>query len=244
MAKRRLPSCHGWSYGNLEMFHVEQYDFMEVNMTKLVDLTLTGYTDEVRGESPAPGGGSVSAYAAALGASLTQMVGSLTIDKKAFENLTDDEKNLMKENQKKLDAIREELIDIVDTDANSFDDVMAAFKLPKDSDEDKKKRTAAIQEGYKKALETPIRAAELGLEALKLQSIYANKGNKNAITDVGVGTLLLQSGVEGALFNALINLNSVKDQEYVENKRKQVDDIMNEAKRLKEETLKIVYSKL
>lgn len=213
-------------------------------MTKLVDLTLTGYTEEVRGESPAPGGGSVSAYAAALGASLTQMVGSLTIDKKAFENLTDDEKNLMKENQKKLDSIREELLDIVDTDANSFDDVMAAFKLPKQTEEDKKKRTTAIQEGYKKALETPIRAAELGLEAMKLQSIYANKGNKNAITDVGVGTLLLQSGVEGALFNALINLNSVKDEEYVKNKRNQVDEIMNEAKSLKEETLKIVYSKL
>lgn len=213
-------------------------------MTKLVDLTLTGYTNEVRGESPAPGGGSVSAYAAALGASLTQMVGSLTIDKKAFEGLTDEEKNLMKENQKKLEDIRVELIDIVDTDANSFDDVMAAFKLPKETDEDKKKRTAAIQEGYKKALETPIRAAELGLEAMRLQSIYANKGNKNAITDVGVGTLLLQSGVEGALFNALINLNSVKDEEYVENKRKQVDDIMKEAKDLKEETLKVVYSKL
>lgn len=213
-------------------------------MTKLVDLTLTGYTDEIKGESPAPGGGSVSAYAAALGASLTQMVGSLTIDKKAFEGLTDDEKSLMKENQKKLDSIRVELLDIVDTDANSFDDVMAAFKLPKETEEDKKKRTAAIQEGYKKALETPIHAAELGLEALRLQSIYANKGNKNAITDVGVGTLLLQSGVEGALFNALINLNSVKDTEYVENKRKQVDEIMKEAKKLKEETLKIVYSKL
>ena len=110
-------------------------------MTKLVDLTLTAYTDEVRGEKPAPGGGSVSAYAAALGASLTQMVGSLTIDKKAFEGLTDDEKALMRENQKKLDGIIDELNDIVDTDANSFDDVMAAFKLPKDTDEEKKKRS-------------------------------------------------------------------------------------------------------
>lgn len=213
-------------------------------MTKLVDLTLTAYTDEVRGEKPAPGGGSVSAYAAALGASLTQMVGSLTIDKKAFEELTDDEKALMRENQKKLDGVIDELNDIVDTDANSFDDVMAAFKLPKNTDEEKKKRTEAIQTGYKKALETPIHAAKLGLEAMRLQNIYALKGNKNAITDVGVGTLLLQSGIEGALFNALINLNSVKDAEYVAQKRAEVDEIMKEGKNLKEKTLEIVYSKL
>lgn len=213
-------------------------------MTKLVDLSLKGYIDEVWGEKPAPGGGSVAAYAGALGASLTQMVGSLTIDKKAFEELTDEEKSLMKENQEKLTAIRNELVNIVDTDANSFDDVMAAFKLPKDTDEEKAARREAIQTGYKKALETPIRAAELALEGMRLQHIYAVKGNKNAITDVGVGTLLLQAGLEGALFNALINLNSVKDEAYVAEKRAQIDAIMKEGNDLKADTLRIVYSKL
>lgn len=153
---------------------------------KLIDLTLKDYLKEVYGESPAPGGGSVSAYAGALGVALTQMVGSLTIDKKVFEELNDDEKAKMKDMQEKYHSIRVELEEIVDTDATSFDEVMAAFKLPKSTDEEKKARTDAIQSGYKKALEIPLRAAELCLEALDMQEIYANCGNKNAITDVGV----------------------------------------------------------
>lgn len=211
---------------------------------KLIDLSLRDYNKEVFGEAPAPGGGSVSAYAGSLGVALTQMVGSLTIDKKAFEGLTEDEKAEMKKIQAELDPIREELEEIVDTDASSFDDVIAAFKLPKETDEEKKARSAAIQEGYKKALEIPLRAAELCLKALNLQSIYANCGNKNAITDVGVGTLLLQSGLEGALFNVLINVNSIKDEEYANNIRKKADELLKEAADKKAETLKIVYSKL
>lgn len=211
---------------------------------KLVDLTLVGYVDEVRGENPAPGGGSVSAYAGALGVSLTQMVGSLTIDKKAFLEVPDDKKEEMKKLQSKLCAIRKELLEIVDTDASSFDDVMKAFKLPKETDEEKKARTEAIQSGYKKALEIPLRAAELCLEAMKKQYIYAQYGNKNAITDVGVGTLLLQSGIEGALFNVLINVKSIKDESYRNMIIEKVNSLMKEGKELKEETLKNVYSEL
>ncbi|MDD7762242.1 MAG: cyclodeaminase/cyclohydrolase family protein [Firmicutes bacterium] len=211
---------------------------------KLIDLTLKDYLKEVYGESPAPGGGSVSAYAGALGVALTQMVGSLTIDKKVFEELNDDEKAKMKDMQEKYHSIRVELEEIVDTDATSFDEVMAAFKLPKSTDEEKKARTDAIQSGYKKALEIPLRAAELCLEALDMQEIYANCGNKNAITDVGVGTLLLQSGLEGALFNVLINVNSIKDTEYADNIRARADELLKKGAAKKEETLKIVYSKL
>lgn len=211
---------------------------------KLIDLSLRDYNKEVFGEAPAPGGGSVSAYAGSLGVALTQMVGSLTIDKKAFESLTDEEKETMKKVQAELDPIREELEEIVDTDATSFDEVMEAFKLPKETEEEKKARTNAIQEGYKKALEIPLRAAELCLKALDLQEIYAHKGNKNAITDVGVGTLLLQSGLEGALFNVLINVNSIKDEEYAKNIRDKAADLLKKSEDKKAETLKIVYEKL
>lgn len=211
---------------------------------KLIDLSLRDYNKEVFGESPAPGGGSVSAYAGSLGVALTQMVGSLTIDKKAFESLTDEEKETMKKVQSEYNAIREELEEIVDTDATSFDEVMAAFKLPKETDEEKQARTDAIQEGYKKALEIPLRAAELCLKALDLQDIYAHKGNKNAITDVGVGTLLLQAGLEGALFNVLINVNSIKDEEYAKNIRDKAADLLKKSEDKKAETLKVVYEKL
>lgn len=211
---------------------------------KLIDLSLRDYNKEVFGESPAPGGGSVSAYAGSLGASLTQMVGSLTIDKKAFESLTDAEKAEMKKIQAEYEPLRKELEEIVDTDATSFDEVMAAFKLPKETDEEKKARSAAIQEGYKKALEIPLKAAELCLKGLEMQDIYAHKGNKNAITDVGVGTLLLQAGLEGALFNVLINVNSIKDEAYANNIRERAADLLKKSKEKKEETLKVVYEKL
>lgn len=211
---------------------------------KLIDLSLRDYNKEVFGEAPAPGGGSVSAYAGSLGVALTQMVGSLTIDKKAFELLTDEEKEQMKKIQEQYNGIREQLEEIVDTDATSFDGVMAAFKLPKETDEEKAARTNAIQEGYKEALEIPLKAAELCLEALNLQDIYAHKGNKNAITDVGVGTLLLQAGLEGALFNVLINVNSIKDEEYAQNIREKAADLLKKSEEKKAETLKIVYEKL
>lgn len=210
----------------------------------LIEQTLTGYIDEVKGEKPAPGGGSVSAYAGALGAALTQMVGSLTIGKKAFEDVPEAEKAAMERAQSAYDGIRLELQEIVDTDATSFDDVMKAFKLPKETDEEKRVRSEAIQTGYKKALEIPLRAAELCLEGLRLQDIFARFGNKNAITDVGVGTLLLQSGLEGALFNVLINLKSIKDEGYRAEIERRVHTLMDEGKSLKEQTLAIVYGKL
>lgn len=211
---------------------------------KLIEQDLRGYINEVKGEKPAPGGGSVSAYAGALGAALTQMVGSLTIDKKVFEELNDEQKEAMKKAQKEYETIRVELEDIVDTDATSFDEVMKAFKLPKETDEEKAIRREAIQTGYKKALEIPLRAAELCLEGMKLQDVYAHHGNKNAITDVGVGTLLLQSGLEGALFNVLINVKSIKDEEYRQNIYQKVDHLLEESKVLKEKTLAIVYGEL
>ena len=210
----------------------------------LIEKKLKDYIHEVQSEAPTPGGGSVAASVGALGGALTNMVGNLTIDKKVYENIPEDKKKVMENNFKKIQDLVEELIVIIDEDARAFDGVMNAFKLAKDTEEDKKKRSAAIQEGYKEALETPLKCGEKCLEILELQDVFANYGNINAITDVGVGTLLAYSGLEGALFNVTINLKSIKDEEYKKEIESKVNAIIARGKELKEELLKVVYNRL
>lgn len=210
----------------------------------LIELTAREYVKSVASENPTPGGGSVAALAGSLGGALTNMVGNLTIGKKVYEGVPNAEKEKMEAAFKSIDALTEELLLIVDEDSTAFDDVMQAFKLPKDTDEEKKIRSNAIQAGYKKAMEVPLRCAEKCLDILKLQEVFAYYGNINAITDVGVGTLLAYSGLEGALFNVTINLKSIKDVEYKAETERKVSDLIEEGKRLREEMLKIVYERL
>lgn len=209
----------------------------------LIELTVKDYVRSVSSESPTPGGGSVSALAGSLGGALTNM-GNLTIGKKVYDRVPEEQKVNMETAFQSIDRLIEELILIVDEDSTAFDDVMRAFKLPKETDEEKKLRTNAIQEGYKKAMEVPLRCAEKCLEILRLQDVFANYGNVNAITDVGVGTLLAYTGLEGALFNVIINLKSIKDQEYKAQIESKLDALMEEGKKLKEEMLAIVYKRL
>ena len=197
-----------------------------------------------RSSDPTPGGGSVSAYVGVLGSALTSMVSGLTVGKKGYEELPEDVREKMEANSKELEGLFDDLAVIVDEDSSAFDDVMKAFKMPKETEEDKKKRSAAIQEGYKVALEVPLTCAEKCLEILKLQDVFAQHGNINAITDVGVGLLLAYSGLEGALLNVTINLGSLKDEGYKKEISQKVDSILEEGNKLKEENLKVVYERL
>lgn len=210
----------------------------------LVEKTVREFIKEAGSDSPTPGGGSVSALAGSLGAALTTMVANLSFDKKAYKELDADIKEEFDKNYDILLELTEKLKDIVDEDSTAFDGVMAAFKLPKETEEEKSIRRDAIQKGYIKAMEVPNRCADLCLETLKLQKIFADYGNINAITDVGVGSLLAYSGLEGALLNVKINLLSIKDEVY----RKGIEDKMikslEEGKALKEEILSIVYRRL
>ena len=174
-----------------------------------INNSLKEFIDVVASDNPTPGGGSVSALAGSLGGALTNMVGTLTIDKKVWEELSDEVKVEMKQAFDEMTEKINSLSKIVDEDSTAFDDVMTAFKMPKETDEEKKARSNAIQEGYKHALEVPLRCAEECFRVLELQEVFANYGNVNAITDVGVGTLLAYTGLEGALFNVTINLLSV-----------------------------------
>lgn len=121
----------------------------------LIKKTVHDFVEIVDSNEPVPGGGSVSALAGTIGAALSRMVGSLTFNKKAFKELPEETQNLLKENSEKLEALKKELEEIVDKDANAFDKVMEAFAMPKDTEEQKEARMAAVQEGYKIALEVP-----------------------------------------------------------------------------------------
>lgn len=206
--------------------------------------TVEGYVEATKSKDPTPGGGSVAALAGTLGAALTNMVDGLTVEKKAFAELPEDIRKGFQGHNTQVEQLRADLAAIIDEDTTAFDKVMEAFKLPKDTDEQKAARTAAIQEGYKIALEVPLRCAEKCLEMLKLQGIFAEYGNINAITDVGVGVLLAYTGMEGALLNVLINLGSLKDEAFRAEIKAKVDKMMAEGKELKEKHLVKVYERL
>lgn len=209
-----------------------------------IDKSLTQYALDTKSSDPTPGGGSVSAYAGTLSSALTSMVGGLTFSKKSYLELSEDVRTAMEANAKELEQLFKDLSSIVDEDTNAFDKVMEAFKMPKLTEEEKKTRSQAIQDGYKIALEVPLRCAEKCHRVLELQEIFAKYGNVNAITDIGVGVLLAYSGLEGALLNVTINLGSIKDEEYKKTISEKVACLLSSAKRLKEKSLKVVYERL
>ncbi|MEY8304779.1 cyclodeaminase/cyclohydrolase family protein [Anaerosalibacter bizertensis] len=210
----------------------------------LVDKTIKDYVNQVASNEPAPGGGSVSALVGSLGAALTSMVGNLTIGKKAYEKLDEVHRKELDENLVKVQDSIKKLNVFVDKDTEAFNKVMESFKLPKETEDEKRARSLAIEEATKGALETPLECAKECLEVLRLQKIFALYGNPNAITDVGVGALLAYSGLEGALFNVKINLAGLKDEKYIKNIEEEMKNILNEGKKLREELLEIVYGKL
>jgi len=223
---------------NIFKIHKNGGDFM------FIQKPINDYVAEVASKEPTPGGGSVAALAGSLGAALTVMVGNLTIGRKKYDQLSDDVKEIMNRNFEELKKSIEKLNSIVDEDTRAFDKVMEALKLPKETDEQKKIRSDAIQEGYKVALEVPLRCAEECYKVLKLQKVFADYGNVNAITDVGVGALLAATGLEGAILNVRINLNSIKDLEFKNRIEGRINILMTEGLKLKNELMETVYKRL
>lgn len=209
-----------------------------------IDKSIKDYVAETASGDPTPGGGSVAAVAASLGAALTSMVYNLTEGKKVYREFEDNVRQEMDSSYEEIKKSIERLNHFVDEDTKAFDDVMKAFGMPKVTDEDKKVRTQAIQTGYKKALELPLECAKECLHVLELQEVFADHGNVQAITDVGVGALLAYTGLEGALLNVSINLNSIKDDAYRTEKEAEVEKVLNSGKELKEKLMATVYSRL
>lgn len=178
---------------------------------KLADLTVSGFSELLSSEAPAPGGGSSAALSGALGASLTAMVACLTRTKKKYAELAP----FAAELEEKEQALRARLLDVMDRDTVAFLAVSAAFALPKDSPEEKAARTAAIQQALKGCTETPMEMMRLCAEALELTEALLSRGfNENAASDLGAAALSLKAGIQAAWLNVLINIGSIRDADY------------------------------
>jgi len=211
---------------------------------KLIDLNLSDFNNEVDSSSPAPGGGSVSSLASSLGVSLVRMVGHITANKKKFQKLDIDIQNEFNSIEDSLIPIKNELIELIDKDTDAFNLIMKAFKLPKETDEEKSFRKQKILEGTIEAIKVPHRVSELSLEALKKMDFILQYGNKNAISDIGVGALLLHAGLEGAILNVKINLPGLTDPAMISHYQDSISTMLEESKVIKENILTKIHISL
>lgn len=203
---------------------------------KLVDMTVKDYLDLLKSDAPAPGGGSVSALSAAQGVGLVAMVADLTIGREKYAEYQDVCQSA-KAGALKLYA---EFVEGIDKDTEAFNKVSAAYKLPKDTDEQKAARSAAIREANVGATEVPFETVKLCLEGLKVTETMVGRSNPNAASDLGVAALNLLAGIRGAWLNVKINLPGIKDEALkakFESGAAMVDEAYTLANRIYEEVL-------
>ena len=207
---------------------------------KLVKMSLIDFANETASESPAPGGGSISAYVGALGVSLGTMVANLSSHKKGW----DDQWEEFSEWAEKGQALKSALMKLVDEDTRSFNKIMAAFGLPKSNDEEKKIRSEAIESATRYATEVPYKVMELCYASMEVIKAMAEKGNPNSVTDAGVGGLCARSAVFGAFLNVRINSSGLKDKAFVEKILKDGQLIVDKTIVAEKEIMQIVDTKI
>ncbi len=177
----------------------------------LAELTIKDFLARTAGNDPVPGGGSISALNGALAAALAQMVAGLTIGRKKYADREEEMKALATH----FEQVLGELVADIDNDADAYNRVFAAFKMPKESDEEKALRTATIQQETKHAAEVPMGVARKVCASLGQLVTVAERGNQNAVTDACVAAMCARTAVLGALMNVRINLTSITDEAYV-----------------------------
>lgn len=197
----------------------------------LRDLSLNNFVQEVASSSPAPGGGSVAAYAGAQGYALVAMVCRLTLGRDKFSSVQEEMGSLLEVSVVK----QEQLLILVQEDTQGFKVVMEALGLPKNSDEEKVLRREALEQATIKAAEIPLQTAKACLEGLRELPGLLTKGNPNALSDMGVAALMFKSGLEGALYNVQINALGIKSLQTNENLLAECTAIREEGNKLFEE---------
>ena len=213
-------------------------------MGVLVDKTVKEFSNLLASNEPAPGGGSTAALSGLLAASLTMMVANLSFGKKSFEELDDGIKSAFKDDFEKMSRLKGILTDLVDKDTEAFNDFMKAMKMPRETEAEKAKRAEAMNAASLHALEIPIEAAKSCLAVLQNQFVIAKYGNKNAISDIGVGALLACAGLEGAILNVRINLPGISDEAVKADAEKSIKEYQETALKLKPKIMEIVDGRL
>jgi len=219
---------------------VIEYLLEDPKEKELVSLTAEGFANETASESPAPGGGSVSAYIGALGVSLATMVANLSSHKAGWDERWEEFSAWAEKGQK----LKDELLYLVDEDTRAFNRIMDAFGLPKGTEEEKAARTAAIQEATKYAIEVPFRTMQKAYESFEIIRAMVETGNPNSVTDAGVGALCARSAVIGAYLNVKVNGAGMKDKVFLEEIMKRAEELVSKAKAEEEEIITEVNRKI
>ena len=207
---------------------------------KLSSLSLTDFANETSSESPAPGGGSISAYCGTLAASLTTMVANLSSHKRGW----DDKWEFFSDWAKKGLDVQNELIDLVDKDTDAFNQIIESIRLPKVTEEEIKKRNEAISKATKNAILVPLSIMEKAYDCMKITKEMALHGNPNSISDAGVASLCAIAAIKGGLLNVKINCKDFDDLKFIESINKKTDSIIKKSKKLEIEIMNIVEEKL
>ncbi len=208
--------------------------------SELINKTIKDFVDTTASESPAPGGGSVSALCGSLGAALGAMVANLSANKKGWEEQTEFFSNYAEQ----LQALKQQLLQLIDQDTLAFNEVMNAYALPKNTEQEKQQRKSAIDKANLKALMVPYQTMKTAIQCLDILKIIAEKGNPNSITDVGVGAMCIKTAVFGAKMNVKINAQSISYLDEVKEILKDIEKIEQEAEEKEREIRKIVNTKI
>ena len=206
----------------------------------MAELKTAEFVDLLASDAPAPGGGSAAALEGALGAALTAMVCGLTVGKKKYAEFQE----LAEEAQKKATDLKVRFVDVMDRDTEAFNVVSAAFGMPKETDEEKAARSAAIQKGLEGCTKTPFEMMELAVETLELTASILGKSNDSAASDLGVSALSLRAAIQGAWLNVLINIGSLKDTALAEDYRAKGEALLAKALPLADEIYSTVVSQM
>lgn len=192
---------------------------------KLTEMTIKDYMALLASSEPAPGGGSASALMGSQGAGLTAMVCALTIGKKKYL----EHEELCKKVQEKTLKLKDQLLKLIDRDTEAFNAISDVFSMPKETDEEKAARKAAMQKALLGATKTPFEMMEAAYEALKQTESIVGKSNQSAASDLGVSALCLKAAIQGAWLNVLINISGIQDEAFVDKYRKAGEKLLKEA---------------
>lgn len=191
---------------------------------KLLDYALEEFIELLASQEPAPGGGAASALVGAIGVALSSMVANLTIGKEKFKDKEDLMKEVMEENSK----IQKELLQLIEKDAEAFNNVAKALKMPKNTEEEKKERKEKLEKALKEATEVPLEVMKLSIKALKILEKTLGNSNPNVVSDIGVGAICLKSALQGAWLNVKINLVSIRDKNFISNIQNEAISLLQE----------------
>jgi len=206
----------------------------------LIDKKVSNFLNELASNSPTPGGGSVAALAGALGVALISMVGNLTVGKKKYEDVEEDIKKIISSSEK----LRYELSQLIEEDVKVFNNFMATYKMPKETEDEKKIRAEKMQKSLIEAAKVPLRVAYKCLDILSLSKEVAEKGNINVVSDAGVAVLMAEAALESAILNVKINLRMIKDEKVRTKLFSSTKEILLKEKGQKEKVLEIVEKKI